>query len=272
MSIQHLNDVKAIARAAKRIGAPLPERTKHALAHLDDIVANRPAAPQPGAAARELAQHIGNPVAMDKALKASAVALASADAAAKIHAHLAETCGSKVRGMMRAQSEQIAAAFGAALKDDLATLSRTAGKLPAWFRVEQAADLDPDTFAAWTQARDAYDRITSTHAALSPLYAGAIDAADGIHFPDAAARALRFANPPKLSTPREAYAFRDALAGRTERPQTLAGQGSVFVDGMFAPTLLAQLGATFEWATPAEVADRVRVVTTGMTERDRVSA
>lgn len=272
MSVQHLNDAKTIARTADRLGAILPEPITLALAHLDDLAANRPTASQPGLIARGLAEHIGNPVAMDKALKRAASELAAAEATAKIHGYLAETCGSRVRGMMSTHAEEISTAFGAALADDLATLAATAGRLPAWFNGDQAAGLDPETFEAWTQARDAYERIQSAQAALAPLYAGALEQGAAIHFPATAIASLRFAQPPSFTTPREAYAFRDALAGRTEREQGLAGQGSTFVDGLFVPTALAHVGATFGWATPAEVTQRVELVVAGMVERKSVSA
>lgn len=173
---------------------------------------------------------------------------------------------------LNGQAEEIATAFGAALDEDLATLSRTAGLLPAWFNPEQAASLDPATFEAWTQARDAYARIQSAETALAPLYGGAVGVEHRIHFPSTAAASLRFAKPPALTTTRNAYAFRDALAGRTERLQGLAGQGSTFVDGLFIPTALAHVGATFEWATPPEVTARVQLITAGMTKREPISA
>ena len=100
MTIQHLNDVKTIARAANLIGATLPTQIVEALAHLDDLTRNAPAPARPGALAKSLAQHIGEPEKMDKALKAAAVTLAAADAEAKIRGFLAETCGAQIRGML----------------------------------------------------------------------------------------------------------------------------------------------------------------------------
>jgi hypothetical protein len=266
MSIQHLNETKAIARTAAQLGAMLPEKIAHALAHLEDLSRNAPAAPRPATMARDLAQHIGDPVAMEKALKRAATDLAAADATAKIHGHLAETCGARIRGMMRAHTEQISAAFGNALAADLDTLTTHAGRLPAWFNPSQADTLDPETFAAWSLARDAYARIQSTQTALAPLYAGAIDQDAAIHFPSTAAASLRFAKPSDFTSARDAYAFRDALAGRTERVQGIAGQGSTFVDGLFIPTALAHVGAVFEWATPTEVAERAGLVVAGMVD------
>lgn len=272
MSIQHLNNVQTIARTAHQLGAPLPDRITQALTHLDDLTRNTPAAPRPGTIATDLAQHIGDPVKMDKALKAAAADLASADAAAKIHGYLTQTCGSRIRGMMTSDAEQIIAAFGAALTSDLDTLTATAGRLPAWFNPDQAANLDPETFKAWTQARDAYARIKSAELALTPLYVGAIGHDNAIHFPATSAASLRFAKPPKFTKPREAYAFRDALAGRTERVQGPAGQGSTFVDGLFIPTALAHVGAAFEWAAPSQVTARAAQVVASMVERQPVNA
>lgn len=266
MSIHHLNDAKSIARVAAQIGAPLPEQIAAALAHLEDLTRNAPAPVRPGTLAAALAAHIGEPAAMDKALKTAAAQLAASKATGEIHTYLAETCGTRIRGMMRNHSEQIAAAFGAALADDLATLEATAGRLPAWFTEAQAASLDPETFKAWSEARDAYARITSASAALTPLYSGAIDHEHATQFPITAAASLRFAEPPRFATPRDAYAFRDALAGRTERVQGLAGQGTTFVDGLFIPAALAQVGAKFVWATPAGVSDRATRLVDGMRE------
>lgn len=267
MSIQHLNDVKAIARTAAQIGAALPEQISLALAHLDDIVSNAPAMPEPGRIAKDLAQHIGDPIKMDKTLKAAATDLAAADAAIKIHRYLAETCGTRIRGMIAGHAEQMATSFGVALEPDLATLRATAIRLPAWFTEDQAASLDAQTFEAWTQARDAHARIQAASVALAPLYVAAIDQENSSQFPITAAAALRFAAPPKFNNTRHAYAFRDALAGRTERVQGVAGQGSTFVDGLFIPTALAHVGATFEWATPAEVAERSERTVAAMRER-----
>jgi hypothetical protein len=87
-----------------------------------------------------------------------------------------------------------------------------------------------------------------------------------------AAASLRFAEPPTFTGPVDAYAFRDALAGRAERVQGTAGQGSTFVDGLFIPTALAHVGATFAWATPAEVGYRPARVADGMTRKAKDAA
>ena len=264
MTIQHLNDARAIARTATNIGATLPEPITDALTHLEEIARDTPTMPNPGASARALAEHIGNRAKMEKELKLAVTALAAAEATGKIHTYLAETCGARIRGMMLARREEVAAAFGDALADDLATLTTTAVRLPEWFRPEGAADLDAAAFTAWTQARDAHARISIASAALTPLYAGAIGQENGEQFPTEAAAALRYAKPGNLSTAKDAYRFRGALAGRTERVQGMAGQGSTFVDGLFVPTVLAHAGATFEWATPVEVTKRAEQIVMGM--------
>ena len=76
------------------------------------------------------------------------------------------------------------------------------------------------------------------------------------HFPTLAAASLRFAQPAKLATPAEAYAFRAALAGRAQNHMGVAAQGPTTTDGLFIPAVLIQAGATFAWATPAEVTAR----------------
>ena len=62
---------------------------------------------------------------------------------------------------------------------DIATLEATAGRLPEWFTEDQAGNLNPDTFTAWTQARDAHARIQLAGAALAPLYHAATEQAHG---------------------------------------------------------------------------------------------
>lgn len=270
MSIQHFNEAKQLARTANTIGAGLPKRITNGLDHLEDLTRNAPSPLRPGPLAAELAQHIGNPAAMDKALKAAADQLAASEARVKIHTFLAETCGTRIRSMMRHHAEEIADSFGTALAADLSTLTETAPLLPPWFTENQAANLDPDTFEAWTRARDAYARISSASAALTPLYAAAIGTEHAGQFPRVEATSLRFSAPPKFASHREAYAFRDALAGRTERVQGRSGQGATFVDGLFIPSALVQVGARFEWATPAEVTERAACVVAGMTKREPV--
>lgn len=266
MSIQHLTDAQSIVRTATRLGVTLPEQVTQAMTHLESILAARTTPSRPGALAKELAQHLGNPAAMEKATKAAALHLATSESRAKLDAMLVETCGSKLRGIIGSHTEEVSAAFGEVLAPDLAALQESAACLPQWFREDQAGSLSPEIFRAWTQARDAYTRIQAAQAALSPLYSGAIGQANADQFARGAANALRFAEPPEFATPRDAYAFRDALAGRTERIQGLAGQGSTFVDGLFVPTVLAHLGARFVWATPAEVAARSMRVVDAMRE------
>jgi hypothetical protein len=75
---------------------------------------------------------------------------------------------------------------------------------------------------------------------------------DATDFPTTALATLRFAQPPAdFANRRHVYSFRDALMGRTERVQGLAGQGSTFVDGVFVPTLVARTGAASPGQRPA---------------------
>lgn len=112
MSIQHVTDVQKIARAAQTIGAQLPPHIVAGLDHLNALRTETQAKQSPGALALDLAQHLGNPSAMDKARKAAAQALATAEANAKIDGYLATVCGTRLRGMMRSEGEAIARAFG----------------------------------------------------------------------------------------------------------------------------------------------------------------
>lgn len=270
MSAQHYNDVRTIARTAQQLGATLPKEITTALEHLEAINTGRTPVPQPGRVARELAQHLGNPAAMEKACKAAALEIATAEVRAKLDHHLAETCGSSLRGKMRANSEEIAAAFGDALADDLATLQNEAGKLPVFFRPEQADTLNEQTFGAWTRTRDAHNRITAAQPALQILYSGAVT--DTTQFNALGAASLRYAKPPRFTNPTEAFAFRDALGGRAVKGMGLSTQGSARIDGLFVPTLLAHNGATFEWATPSQVTQRAALVVASMVERQPVNA
>ncbi len=211
MSINHMNEVRAIARAAQQIGATLPKPLADGLAHLDAIRTEAAPRLRPAALAKELAEHLGDPAGLAKARKAAAAQLATAAADADIAAYLPEVMGAPLRGMMTGVTE----AFGEALTADLETLADTAGRLPHWFKPEQAGNLDPSP-SRHGPPRDAYARITATENALAPLYGGA---ADSIHFPTAAAASLRFATPGDLSDHHAAYEFRGALMGRVERPQ-----------------------------------------------------
>lgn len=265
MSIQHFNNAKTIARAADRIGAVLPTDIATAVTHLEAIATGSNGAPQPGLAARALAAHLGDPAAMEKARKAAALELATADARSRIDAYLVETCAARLHGMMSFRREEIASSFGAALADDLDTLTANAGRLPSWFKPTQADRLtDGLTFEAWTLARDAHDRIAATQNALAFLYRGAIDQQHAESFPVLAAQTLRYAKPAPFKTSADAYAFRDAINGRVSPAREGAAHGPVSVDGLFIPTLLAQMGATFEWATPTEVGARAALIVAGM--------
>lgn len=255
MTAQHLNDVKLIARLATNLGATLPSRITTGLAHLEALAADAQTPPQPGPAAKELSLLLGQPAALEKARKSAALALATADASAKIDAYLVYACASRLRAQMRGDAEAIAAAIGAALKPDLETLQSEAPKLPQLFRPEHADQLDARTFESWTLARDASARIRATQQALDTLYGGVLDQDTEAHFPAHAQASLRFAKPPHFDGAHGAHDFRDALAGRS---QAMDGRGPTSIDGLFIPTTLAYAGATFAWATPAAVSQRAR--------------
>ena len=201
---------------------------------------------------------------------AAATALVAVEADAKVSAQLAQICASRLRMRMRRNGEEIAAAIGAALADDLATLQTDAPLLPAFFRGEHADTLTPQTFAARTRVRDAYARICSTQTGLSVLYAGAVT--DTANFTLVAAASLRFAAPPTFGTTLAAYTFRDALAGRAVKGQGMAARVGPSRGGCSSPPPLAHAGATFEWATPTQVTERADRIVAGMVEAERVSA
>jgi hypothetical protein len=66
---------------------------------------------------------------------------------------------------IRGSRGAIGAAFGAALTDHVAALSSNAALLPAGFTADDAANLDPPTFAARTRARDAHAALQAARAA-----------------------------------------------------------------------------------------------------------
>ena len=152
---------------------------------------------------------------------------------------------------------------------DIATLEATAGRLPEWFTEDQAGNLNPDTFTAWTQARDAHARIPARRGRPgTALPRGHRTSPRGTVPPITAAASLRFAEPPKFATPRDAYAFRDALAlAAPNECKALRGRARRSVDGLFIPGVLAHVGAKFAWATPAEVSDRADRIIEGITRK-----
>lgn len=260
MSIQDVNEVRTIVSIADSLRVKLPKEIADGVAHLEEFRRNTTVTPHAGHAAREIVPLLGKPAAFDKARQAAALEQAMGEALAKIDGHIVEAGAGRMIGLIRRERETICAAIGEALSPDLATLQANAGKLPELFRPEHAADLDPHTFALWTEASEAFSRVHATAVGLSSLYRGATGQ-DSSEFSAPMAVALRFAKPGKLRNPPAAYRLRSALAGRAERSQGLAGQGSTFVDGLFVPTTLAHAGASFEWATPSQIAPRAAAIT-----------
>lgn len=252
---QHANDIRSLIAAADTYGVALPDDLTTQAAHLADLEAEQRTAPAPAAYAADLARHLGDPAGMTKARAKAAADLATAEAHGKITAALADRCAAVLHQRIRTDRQTIAAAFGEAVAAHLATLTTDAGSLPAGFQPEHAADLPPETFAAWSRARDAHAALEGMQRALAPLY--------GDHSSElltiAATHALRYTAPPERFTdPVHAYRFARALAGTRHGGSDL---GALTVQGVFAPTACAQLGATFAWATPAEVARRAEQIT-----------
>ncbi len=260
MTIQNLNAVRAIARLAEQTGATLPAEITAATAHLEQLATVTPARPQPDLIAKDLSDFLGDPTGMAKAKRAAIADLAVADATARVDARLTEICGARLFARMRTQAATITAAIGATLEPDLAILQDQAGRLPEGFRTEQADQLDAATYAVWHQVRDAYARITATHAGLGPLYASAVAGDLAALFTFGALPTLRIAEPPAFDTPEDALAFASALEGTAVRPMGLASQGSPWISGAFIPTSVAHAGGTFSWATPKQVTERARAI------------
>ena len=137
--------VKGPSAAAMRSGLC---RIADALAHLDDLSTEHAPAPRPGAVAADLAQHLGDPAAMDKALRALPRELAAADAAAKVPASWPSACGARVRAMMRTEGEQIAASFGGLWPTTSPPSRARPDCSPNGSPPSAAANLDPATFEA----------------------------------------------------------------------------------------------------------------------------
>jgi hypothetical protein len=258
MFTQRAHDVRTLAAAAHTAGATLPDDVVRQADHLANLTMEQHTRPNVLAVAADLAQHLGDASAMTKARKRAATDLAAADAHARLSDPLRERCSTLLHQRIRQAREPIAAAFGEALASHVATLTADAARLPSGFSADQAGNLAPDVFAAWVRARDAHQALESVRIALGPLYPGP-DRFLGL---DAKA-ALRFIAPPTTFTdPGHAHAFVDALAG-VRRGGSSIGPTADFP--VFAPTACANLGATFEWAGPAEVAARVAHVTAGAT-------
>ncbi|SER79845.1 hypothetical protein SAMN05216199_1254 [Pedococcus cremeus] len=266
MTAQHYNEVRLVARAAKQTGAALPVEITAGIAHIETLNTTPQNSANAGSYVADIVRHLGDPKALEKARAAAALALATAEADAKLNGHIINAASSRLRSIMRANAEAIAAAFGDALAADVDTLNADAHRLPYRFKADNAAALDGDTFTAWTRVRDAAARIDTTRDPLATIYAAAIPGAIGGSFTPAAAAALRWAKPPVFDNHTQAYAFHDALTGRAKGGSPLA---PVTVDALFPPTALAELGATFEWAGPQEVGRRARQIIEAMTgQRD----
>lgn len=268
MMQNHANTVRTLTTAAAKLGVILPADIAAQAAHLDELVAEQRTAPNPALVAADLAQHLGNPAAMTKARAKAAGELAAADAHAKISGALADRCATLLHQRIRQNREPIAAAFGNALTAPLATLDSDAPRLPVWFKPEQAANLDPETFAAWDRARDAHAVLEAAQRALAPLYG---TSPTGLLTIDAL-RSLTYTAPPARFTDyTHAHKFARALAGTRHGGSDV---GVLNVQGVFAPTACAELGGTFAWATPAEVARRIDTITAAAVQpvADRTSA
>jgi hypothetical protein len=252
--------VRTIAATARDVGAELPADLLAAVEHLDRLEAEPRALPSPAAVATDLARHLGDPAAMDKARAKAAADLATAEANAKLTGALVDRCALVLQQRVRRDRETIAAAFAAPLAAALDTLTETAPLLPPGFAPDEAADLDAATFTAWTRARDAHVQLEAVGRALAPVYGGG-PVTDLLPAP--ALAALRYTAPPaEFTDPPHAHRFADALAGNRYGGGHV---GPVSVRGVFAPTACAELGATFAWATPAEVARRAEAITAAAT-------
>lgn len=156
---------------------------------------------------------------------------------------------------IRTAREDIASLFADALAPQLAVLNTDAGLLPSAFKAEHAANLNPSLFAAWTRARDAHAILTSARKSLAMFYRVNPDDLFTIE----ALAALTYTAPPERFTDyTHASRFARALAGVRRGGSSL---GVLNLDGVFAPTALAHLGATFEWAGPSEFARRMETIT-----------
>ncbi|GAB2747794.1 hypothetical protein GCM10027039_01800 [Terrabacter koreensis] len=259
---QHANEIHALTATAARLGVTLPAdldaQARHLAALQEQQRTTQP--PAPAQSAVDLTAHLGNPASMSKALAKAAADLANAEAQQRILSALVDRCASVVRQRFRQSADAILDAFKPALGAALATLNEDAHKLPQAFKVEHAADLDPETFAAWTRVRDAYALLESIQSAVRPLYT---TAANDVLTPEAV-RALRYVNPPQLDNPSEAATFARALAGIRHGGSTV---GPVNLDGIFAPAAVAHLGATFAWGNASTVAARAEAITTAATPR-----
>lgn len=252
------NDIRTLSTTADRLGVTLPGNVPAMVDHLDAIQADhrQDARSDLNAVAAELTTHLGNPTAMTKARKAAAADLAAAEAHQRISAPLIDRCVAVAHQQIRAAREEISALFADALAPQIAHLNADADRLPEGFKPEHGADLDPGRFEAWTRARDAHAALTSTRQALAMLYGRLTP--DNLLTIDALTALTYTALPDRFSDYTHAHRFARALAGVRHGGSSV---GVVNIDGVFAPTALAHLGATFKWAGPGQVARRVEAIT-----------
>ncbi|CAB4951923.1 unannotated protein [freshwater metagenome] len=245
------NDIRALSTAANQLGVTLPGNLPKMLDHLRALQTDRGTGTDLNAYAADIAQHLGNPAALAKARQKAATDIAAAEAHQRLTGPLVDRCVAETHREIRVAREQICALFGDALAPMLDTLNTEAGRLPEAFKAEQAANLDPALFEVWTRARDAHDVLTAARHALAMLYGRTTG--DALFTIDALIALSYTATPSPLEDYVHAHRFARALAGTRHGGSTV---GVVNIDGVFAPTALAHLGATFEWAGPAEVASR----------------
>lgn len=260
MTIAHRLEAQGIIAAAHRAGATLPADLLDRAARLDDL--DRLATDRANVSHHVLdlaATLDADPDTFHAALDRAALDLAASEHRATLLAATIDRASSLLRADMRRRGDKLATAFAKALAPQLDALSETAGTLPATFAAGAAADLDPDTFAAWTRARDAHAALHAAATALAPLYA---DTRPDDLLAPAAVVALRWAEPPADLDPADAHRFARALAGTHHGGSHV---GPVNVTGVFAPAALAATGARFVWATPTEVAARAAALHAAVT-------
>jgi hypothetical protein len=245
------NDIRALSTAADQLGITLPGNLAEMIGHLCDLQADRDAPTDLNAYAADIAQHLGNPAALAKARQKAATDLAAAEAHRRLTGPLVDRCVAETHREIRVARDEISARFADALAPQLDTLNADAIRLPDAFKPEHAADLDPVRFEAWTRARDAHAVLNGARHALAMLYGRTTG--DDLFTVDALLALTYTATPDTFEDYAHAHRFTRALAGTRH---TGSSVGPLNVDGVFAPTALAHLGATFEWAGPAEVAAR----------------
>lgn len=253
---QHANEIHTLTATAARLGVDLPtdlaQQARHLAALEEQQRTTQP--PAPAECAVALTRHLGDPEATSKALAKAAASMATAEAQQRILSALIERAASVLRQRIRQSADAVLDTFAPALANALDTLNADAHKLPAGFKAEHAATLDPATFAAWTRVRDAHALIESVHGAVRPLYT---TAADDVLAPEAV-RALRYVTPPRLDNPSAAATFARALAGIRHGGSPI---GPVNIDGVFMPAAVAHLGGTFAWGNATAVAARAATIT-----------